>query len=341
MVTVGELLSPPDPRDGAGVPRNHNGWPMIRPLPGEGHLAYKSGVNAGLVPYFRSSYYGGEIEDKHALVAWQKRQVARGVFLGFQRGTLRNGPNGGAPYNPEIEPGESREKKAWDAVAERAEEEVGSYRWAKLGTAIHHATELVDLGGDLSDLSPEVRERADAYWQARKRWGWTPTSVETFGVEDTNHVAGTWDRTMWFCGRHTIGDVKTSGSMDFAGIGFAVQLAEYSRMREYDPETGERRDREIPVDLEVGWIIHVDRNPGGPVELHRVDIAEGWRFASLVAQVLEARSVGRKAIGKHLDPDLATLTRCTTRAQLTEVMSTNPISPEMREVANEMWRLLR
>lgn len=340
--SIGEILASEDTRDDNGVPRNHLGWPMIAPLPGEEHLAYKSGPNRGLVPYYRSSYYGGEIEDDYNLVKWQRRQVARGVFLGFQRGKLRNGQGGGAPYNPEIEPSTSEEKRAWDKVAEAADEEVGSHRWATHGTAIHAGTELVDLGGDLSTLDLVIRERAEAYYAAKKEWGWVPTSVETFGVEDINHVAGTWDRTMWFGAKHVIGDVKTSGTMNFAGIGFAVQLAEYAHMKVYDPATGQRSEREIPVDLELGWIIHVDRNPGGPVELYPVNIAEGWRFAGVVATVMQARSVGRKAIGKHLDPAAAALSRATSRAELEAAVGWlgREMTKHETEIANDLWRVL-
>lgn len=296
--------------DLTGVPRDWQDRPLIRPIPGEEHLALKKPKNPahkGLIPYDRSSYFGGNIEDDRNLVRWQKRQVARGTALMYERGKLSPGPAGGLERNPALDPAlvdDPKEAKAyWDSLAESAENEVGSYDKAALGTAIHSATEAIDRGDDISGWPELLRDRADAYYRFRRDLGIRPTSIETFGVEDTYHIAGTWDRTGWWAGKHCIFDVKTSGTMDFAGIGFAVQLAAYAHMKRYDPVTGERVPHEI-MDLETGWIIHVDRNLGGPVELFKVDIASGWRFAGLVAEIKKARAVGPKLIHEVTPDDI-------------------------------------
>lgn len=247
------------------------------------------------VAYARASSYGGQLEDKSALEKWGKRQMLRGAAIDpsiierVPQGPARQ--RGGEPAY--------QDKKTLDRLVEQADEAVGSQDKAALGTAIHYGTEVVDLGGSLENLTPLVRNRADAYYRACREAGLVMTSVEQFGVEDINQVAGTWDRLgyvpFWPGKIQRVLDVKTSGSMDFAGIGFQVQLAEYAHMKRYDPETGDRVPHET-MDLEQAVIIHVDREMDGPVSLHRVDIAAGWRYSRLAREVILARRAGTKGI---------------------------------------------
>ena len=245
-------------------------------------------------PYARASSFGGVLEDKSNLEKWGKRQMIRGVAI--DPSIIDRVPDGPARERG----GEltKRDKDALNRLADAADEAVGSNDKAKICTAIHYATEVADLGGDLSELTPFLRERADAYWKFCRAWGLTMTSVETFGVEDQHKVAGTWDRigfVPWDRDVQRIFDVKTSSTMQYAGIGFSVQLGEYAHMFAYDPETGGRTPHET-MHLEEAFIIHVGREQGSPVEMYRVDIAMGWRHASLVAAVRAARREGGKAI---------------------------------------------
>ena len=325
----------PDPS--AGVPRDQWDRPMIAPPPGV-EPDNAGGKFAGLTPYSRASSFGDTIEDETNLVNWQRRQIARGVALMYERGKLglEN-----LPGNPHIEPDDTRGKKAWNTLAERAENEVGSYAKASIGTAIHAGTERVDRGEPIDDLPELIQDRAIAYWRFCKAEGIHPLTIEQFGVEDVHLVAGTWDRTMWYAGRHTIGDVKTGSTMKFAGIGYAVQLAEYAHMMAYDPVTHERTPHE-GIDLETAWIIHVDREMGGHVALHRVDIAVGWRYAQLVNSVKEARNQGKKAITPMADLDLRALHAATSLDELYAAFAiiTRPTEAH-RTAAREMAAWLR
>ena len=279
------------------VPRDRWDRPLILLPDGSGKTA----------PYARASSFGGVLEDKTNLERWGKRQMIRGVAI--DPSIIDRVPEGPArERGGEIS---RTDKKVLDRLVDAADEAVGSSDKASLGTDIHLGTELVDLGGDLSALSPLVRERADAYHRFVKEMGIGIVSVEVFGVEDQNRVAGTWDRVItmpWNRGLQAIGDVKTSSTMAFAGIGFSVQLAEYAHMSAYDPATGARSPHES-MNMSEAWIIHVDRNEGGPVELFRVDIEAGWRHANLVAAVREARKVGKDAITPS--DELHVAIRCT------------------------------
>ena len=226
---------------------------------------------------------------------------------------------------------------------------MGSQDKAGLGTDIHAATEFIDRGDSLEDkligYDPERREllidRANAYHAVVKDYGLTFDSIEDFGVQDDLEVAGTWDRRgrvpFWRDHSQVILDVKTSGSMDFAGIGFAVQLATYSRSCKYDFQTGERTPHD-DMDLEKAMIIHVDREKGGPVELYPVDIETGWRYTNLVKDVIIARRVGKKAIDKDFDQRKALVLMCSTRAELEGMGDVIRTWPEhLRKYANAYW----
>lgn len=299
------------------VPRDRWDRPLIKPPDGvEPH--YTSGKYAGFTPYHRASSFGKQIEDTFYLDQWVSRQVALGVALDTELpGLIRHvGPTD--PWDgTKIDAAEKKRRKdALNELVERAKEASGSNIKSKLGTAIHGATELLDLGETLDGLDPLLVERANAYWRFCRQWGLRMTSVEEFGVEDTNRVAGTWDRTGYAFEVHSILDVKTSGSMDFAGIAFAVQLATYAHAQAYDIPTQTRTPHE-QMDLETAWIIHVDRELGGPVELYRVDIAAGWSFAWLVDQVKAAQKAGKSAISREPDDDaLQGIARAGDMAQL-------------------------
>lgn len=287
--------------------------------------------------YHRASSFGKQIENTHNLEKWGKRQVARGMAISPELAAA-------APHLGEPGPQDKQLKKTWDAIADRAMDAAGSNVKSALGTAIHEATELVDRGESISHLSPLLQERAIAYWHFCQREGIIPTSVEVFGVDDVHRVAGTWDRTAWWRRRHIIADVKTSGSMDFAGIGFAVQLAEYAHMSAYDFETGARTPHER-MDLTEGIIIHVDRELHGPVELFTVDLTVGWEYAVLVDQVKKAQKEGTYAIrpAQDLDEISGTIVAAQTEDELHQLWEADGARWRSRhkELASECVAALR
>jgi hypothetical protein len=302
--------APPE-EDPDAVPRDRWDRPLIMQPDGK------------MLPYHRASSFGSQIDDTYHLVLWQKRQVARGMALSPELVVRAN--NIGEPQN-------KHDKDLLNGIVEAAEEAAGSNIKSALGTAIHTATELVDRGESLDGLHPLLRNRAEAYWRFCLEHNAQMTSVETFGVEDVHRVAGTWDRTGWWYGAHKILDVKTSGSMDFAGIVFAVQLAEYAHMKAYDPRTGERTPHE-QMDLEQGVIIHVGRELDEPVEAFTVDLDVGWGYAKLVDQVKAAQRYGKKAIREAQIDDIALeLVQCETIEQLRETYL------EYAEVATQQHR---
>ena len=269
------------------VPRDQWGRPLIAPLDG--------GKPVG---YHRASSFGKLLDDTYHLDLWVQRQTAYGMALTPELVTRALAVGSPDEVKLTSERQYKQRRAALDVIVEQAQEAAGSNVKSALGTAIHGATELVDKGESLDGLDPLLRERAEAYWRFCRSEAIEITSIETFGVDDVHRVAGTWDRTGWWRASHRVIDVKTGSSMDFAGIVYAVQLAEYAHMQEYDLATGERTPHD-GIDLAEALIVHVPREMGAPVEAFTVDIEVGWRHAILVDAVTRARKEGKKAIRFH------------------------------------------
>jgi hypothetical protein len=330
------------------VPRDRWGRPLIIPPGGAGKPK----------AYSRASGFGKQIENTSSLEKWGKRQMLRAAAI--DPTLIDRVPHDVQPDEekgiegsfPRTRGGEisKKHRDVLNSLVEQADEVVGSQDKASLGTDIHAATEFIDRGDSLEDkliaYDPERRalliDRANAYYKVVKDYGFTFDSIEDFGVQDDVEVAGTWDRRgrvpFWREHSQVILDVKTSGSMDFAGIGFAVQLATYAHSCAYDLHTGTRTPHD-DMDLERALIIHVDRNLGGPVELYPVDIETGWRYTGLVNDVIMARRVGDKAIDKNFDERKALVLMCATRRELEEMGDVIRTWPEhLRNFANSYWK---
>lgn len=311
------------------------------------------------LPYSRASSYGGQLDDKTNVEKWAKRQIVRGVAIALCGGKAPSFLDAVPErlFDPwEDQDGEKGDKKMLDSLAERAQDMAGSNLKSQLGTDIHYATELIDLGESLDaglrDFEPKRRqvlmERADAYYKKIQEYRIKWDSVETFGVQDDLQVAGTWDRRgsvpWWPQHKQVIGDVKTSSTMDFAGITYAVQLATYAHMKAYDIATAVRTPHE---DMNEKWalIVHVERFMGGAVELYPVNIDWGWRHAELARAVILARREGSRkgadAVIAKLDDREAQILSATSIAELDEMRPTIMAMPKwLRKIAERRWEEL-
>jgi hypothetical protein len=318
------------------VPRDRWQRPLIRQADGK------------MLPYSRASSFASPLEDKSNIAKWQAQQTVRGIAM---QPDLLNAVPAEASGDPWAELSKST-KRALTTIAERAQDIAGSNLKSALGTQIHAATEFVDLGDSLEDKFGDVEpwrrelliERANAYHRAVQDWGLKWDSVETFIVQDDVKAAGTYDRRgfvpWWPKHRQVIGDVKTSSSLDFAGVTFAVQLSVYAHGEVYDIAHETRTPHE-DMDHEHALIIHVDRAKGGPVTLAKVDIAFGWSKALLARQILDARSEGRQGKVTELDEREVAIMTASSRSDLLGLADESKTWPKwLRDLANERWKEL-
>lgn len=211
------------------------------------------------VPMTRATTVAKTLEDGSGLMTWAKRQTARGMAL---RPDLVAAV---ATTDPD-------DKRRLNSLAEDAMTAAGSGASATVGTALHRATELADLGQPVPDMFAErVAEYRSALDAARVVVD--PDLVECVLVLWEHQVAGTADRIVTVGGHRYVFDLKTGSSVDYPHS-FAVQLATYAAADHiYDTRTETLRP--MPdVDQERAIICHLPAQ-GGPCTLHWLDISAG------------------------------------------------------------------
>jgi hypothetical protein len=259
------------------IPRDRWGRPKIMPPGGKGSGSY----------YTRASTLGGTLEDQYNLGQWKMRMVAWGMG---RRPDLVLAATAAA----------SEDKDTLGEIVDRAMEAAETSAAATVGTALHAITELVDRGEVIPDVGPVHEPMLVAYRELIVHF--RVHAIEQFVVCDSIKTAGTFDRILSPVGVLTapdgtiyteddrlVGDLKTSGSADYFGIKFAVQLAVYSRGIPYRHGKGRLAWPDgIAPDQRWGLVIHAPSG-GASADLYWVDLTSGWEAAQLACTVREWR----------------------------------------------------
>lgn len=220
----------------------------------------------------RATTVASAVDDTTGLQKWMKRQVALGMGL-----------------RPDLVAAaattEATDKSALLRIAEDAMDAAGSSAAATVGTALHRATELADLGRDVPEM---FAERIAEYRRALDAAGVEVCldAVEQIHVLWEQQVAGMADRHVTVGGRRYIFDLKTGASIH--PHGFAIQLAIYAHADNlFVPGTEQLLD--MPeIDQDRAIICHLPAT-GGPCTLHWIDIAAGWEAFEKALWVREWR----------------------------------------------------
>lgn len=263
--------------------RNGKGQPMIVPADG-----------GKPVPYSRPSGFGKKLEDTFALEQWQRRMVT----IGLARTPSLIAEAAVYPGNPKSW---SKEQKAeLNDIASRAQTAAKANEASDIGTAEHRMTEHIDLGEDMGHLPEPFKSDMAAYVAGMKAHGLEiachPDDVNRALVEcrlvcDELRLAGTADRILMHGLGYAIFDLKTGESIDLAILGYAVQLAIYSRSDLYDVATGKRTP--LPgLSHDVAYIAHL---PAGEArfDLYEIDVEAGWQAALCADEIATWRKRGR------------------------------------------------
>jgi hypothetical protein len=224
------------------------------------------------VAYTRCTTFIDCIEEKTALVNWQKRMVAIGLS---QRPDLLLA----------VAATDLQNKAGINALCEQAMEAAKAKAGATTGSALHSLTERIDRGEEVGPVPTDFLPDLAAYTEATQ--GLKHLLIEQFCVLDTKKIGGTPDRVVRYKGRRYIADLKT-GSVELGALKIAMQLAVYARSNTYNIVTGERGVHGAEVDK--GLIIHLPAGTG-TCELLWVDLIEGWRAVQVAQRVREARKV--------------------------------------------------
>jgi len=131
----------------------------------------------------------------------------------------------------------------------------------QLGTAVHKATELYDLGDlDEDSLAPVIRPYLDAWIRFRREKPFEILGMEQKVYHPLHRYAGTYDRMISMDGRRGPLDIKTGETLP----GYGPQTAAYKAASE--AETGER--------LTGRWTIQL--RDDGTYRLHTKADADDW-----------------------------------------------------------------
>lgn len=256
-----------------------DGWGRPLVIPREGGKA---------IAYTRCTTYVSCLDDTFKLSQWQQRMVALGLV---QRNDLRLAF---ASISGDLlvpEPSKSAKDKA-NEICERAIEAARGGAAATTGTALHAITQRLDEGRPVEHVPAEYVGDVEAYQRATEPL--TAVHIERFMVHDELKIGGTPDRIVELNGRLYIADLKT-GSVDFAALKIAMQLAVYSRSELYDIDSGKRT--RVDIDQSRAIVIHAPAGTGR-CELLWADLDAGWRAVELATRVRAARAAGRRMLTK-------------------------------------------
>lgn len=280
------------------VPRNQQKRPRI--LMPDGKLKV----------YSRPSGAGGILEDHEQLQRWQIRNAGLG---------LSASPELALKFR-DLADVHGEDAREADSLLQQAQVLAGSEDRSAYGTDLHELTERVDMGLPVAPLTAGIGRDLDAYIKCRDMLGLEIHAVEVFGVLDEWSMAGTIDRVGTFPGAGladdelAILDVKTSGKwkprtehmhelLKYSRGKFAIQMAIYQQLQQYNLESGERRDL-IPgykISDKWGFIIHIPATLG-MFRVERVDLQRGRDGIELVRDVKEWRNSWQRvsAVGETM-----------------------------------------
>jgi len=250
--------------------------------------------------YARTTTYIDVLDDKTSLSDWKLRMAIEGINR--KPGLLE-------AWKELTDPLGADKGKAMGLVGAAMDAADSSLK-AEVGTALHEISEDIDAGKDPGFIPDEFLKDIEAYKLCTADL--EVIHIETFGVLDEFGIAGTFDRLVRVKGELArelgvpdgtllIADLKTGG-IEY-GLGkIAMQLAAYSRMKQYDPVTFVRSELtdlgEVSQDLAL--IIHMPSGEGR-CELVPVNIDKGWTGLAKCRDLREWRNYwnrkGSKGIG--------------------------------------------
>lgn len=315
MVAIRRLADPPPLTT---VPRDGLGRPMV--------VAPDGGFPEA---YTRASTFADAVEDKTALDKWKLRMALVGASLDpsiIKRIRALDG-DGSQRKSSEFKDGMAE-------LAEEAKDAAGANVASTKGTYLHGLTEFVDAATSVPE-GASVDDLMDiaAYMLLVEQYGLQFTHREQFVVCPEFQIGGTPDGIA-YCpvpdpdGQvgYKITDLKTSQSLDFSALKFAMQLAIYAHGQFYDPTVHPAPPRltksgksvsaawtkwrntlvtpemiapaysPIPeVSQSWGMILHIPSG-SGEATMHWIDLSIGWTGVGIANDVRELRKLRSKTL---------------------------------------------
>lgn len=236
--------------------------------------------------YTRATTVAKTLDDESNLKTWAQRMTALGLA-------------GRPDLLAMVAATDAEDKKALNAICERAAEAGGATVRRDLGTALHA---MIDASWfDPAYVAPAQYD-ADvrAVHAALAAAGFTVAAgmTERMIVNDRHAIAGMFDLLLRSGDESELvmADIKTGSSVDFGALGWATQLAIYANAdalyRQGPAADGSQDVREpMPkINKSTGVIIHVQPESGS-CDLHWLDLAAGAEALEMAMEVRRMRKL--------------------------------------------------
>lgn len=256
--------------------------------------------------------------DTFNLDEWRENMLAIGLAA---RSDLVLGVAAAAQFDPVTGKLTKESKDTLRGLRKQAADAAKSKAGANAGTAVHTATERLDLGESVEQIGLPAPYDADlrAYETLKRVMGlrFRPDHIERSVRNTTTDNVGTYDRLgesdllvargVLAPGELLVVDVKTESSPLYNMMHIGPQLAEYANSEdvfvpEPRPETADdpngpfagRYEPMPPVSKIVGLIVHVRDGRAVP---YLVNLTAGWKSARRAAEQRDELAASKTPIG--------------------------------------------
>ncbi|QNL30171.1 exonuclease domain protein [Gordonia phage Mariokart] len=297
------------------------GYPLPPPTPraeavydGYGRYKLPSPTTGRPTGFTRATTVADTLDDTYNLSRWKRRETAKRIVALFDLVDGAEYAGFDVAENDHVvrlrQAVQADDKRAIDAALDVMDDAMGGRDAAELGTAVHAWVEALDLGQVTFGQIPEkFQPYADAYLGVLARHGLVavPEYCERVVLNDRGEetIVGTLDRVYRAVstGELILGDVKTSKTLEFSWMSYAVQLAVYgyaTRMLAVDGKTWEPMpalkgltDEDMENEVKpYGVIIHVPSDQPERASAVTMDL---WFGAETMVTALETRRRRKQA----------------------------------------------
>lgn len=299
----------------------------------------------GKAPTFRRvTTLSSALDDKSGLIDWTARHVAKGLAHDDADYLLN-----------EASRLDVTDRGRMDRVWQAAKKLAGGNEAADNGTLIHGYTEDLDRGLE-TDVPRKWRGHVQRYadLMAQGPLEVIPEYIERIVINETLGTAGTFDRiyrvkrdtTVAFSsgrsvdlkqGELVIGDVKTSKTLVYSQLSFAIQFAAYANSQWIYNTESETYDPMPLVNKEVAFVIWIPSTKTQS-SITAVDITGGWDAAQMALQVLAMRNSKKLLSDTYVPEDTGPVDTETFEYRIRHARSREELSALWKEASSMgMW----
>jgi hypothetical protein len=241
----------------------------------------------------RATSLADVLDDTYMLNQWRIRKVLLGLGLRLNL----HADLSQIVYDLEsTEIDEDQARRPLNAIADEAAKAAGVERASEFGTAVHDWAAWVDMGLMSVHAVPSLFRAhvlKNLQLQADSQLVPIPEYTERIVMNSARGVVGTLDRIYLDARRVDVplvlGDIKTSRTLDFSGIAFAIQLALYQSCDLMLSEDGLTWEEMPVLRTETAYIMHLPSDNADGSSVAPINLEFGRECLELASAVHDIR----------------------------------------------------